>query len=103
MKPNPLPLLIALFLFSLNSFSQKDASYSLLLKSGAITPQKNISATLIEQFNRKAQQIDGQSFAVIQFENLPTEAERQKLFRAGIELLDYIPNNAYTVSIKRSL
>lgn len=101
MKPNPLPLIAALFLFSLNAFSQKDSSYTLLLKSGPVTPQKNISAAFLDQFNRNMQWVDGQSFAVIQFDDLPAETERQKLLQAGIELLDYIPNNAYTVSIKK--
>src|SRR5437762_9199445 len=103
MKPNPLPILAALFLFSLNAFSQKDSAYSLLLKNGAFTPQKNISASFIDQFNRRAQRIEGQTFVILQFETIPTESERQKLLQAGIELLDYIPNNAYTASIRTSL
>src|SRR4051794_40504861 len=103
MKPNPLPLIAALILFSLNALSQKDSSYTLLLKSGTVTPQKNISAVFVDQFNSKAERIDGQSFAIIQFETIPKENERQNLLKAGIELLDYIPNNAYTVSIKSSL
>jgi hypothetical protein len=103
MKPNPIPLVAALFLFSLNAFSQKDSGYSLLLKSGSIFPQKNISASFIDQFNRKAQRIDGQTFTIIQFDNIPNESERQKLLQSGIELLDYIPNNAYTACIRTSL
>ena len=103
MKPNPLPLLAALFLISLNTFSQKDSNQPLLLKSGSFIPAKNISAVVIDQFNRTASRVDGQSFAIIQFENIPTENEREQLSQAGIELLDYIPNNAYAVSIKTSL
>jgi hypothetical protein len=103
MKPNPLPLITALFLFSLNAFSQEDSSYTLMLKSGPFTPQKNISPAIVDQFNRNANRVEGQTFAIIQFENIPTEPDRQKLLQAGMELLDYIPNNAYTVSIKKSL
>ncbi|MES1226943.1 MAG: S8 family serine peptidase, partial [Bacteroidota bacterium] len=40
---------------------------------------------------------------VIQFEHIPTIQERAILFQSGIELLEYIPNNAYTASIKGSL
>jgi hypothetical protein len=103
MKPNPIPLVAALFLFSLNAFSQKDSAHALLLKSGSFTPQRDISVSFIDQFNRKTAQVDGQAFAIIQFDNIPTDAERQRLLQAGIELLDYIPNNAYTVSIKSPL
>src|SRR5258708_27433828 len=100
MKSNSLPLVAVLFLFSLNAFSQKDSAYSLLLKSGSVIPQKNISASFIDQFNRKTQRVEGQTFAIIQFDNLPTENERQKLLQSGIELLEYIPNNAYSASMR---
>src|SRR5205814_699701 len=41
----------------------------------------------------------GQSFAIIQFEHIPTADERQRLLKSGITLIKYIPNNAYTASI----
>ena len=103
MKPNPIPLVATLFLFCLNAFSQKDSAQLLLLKSGSFIPQKNISPSFIDQFNRKTQRVEGQSFAIIQFDNIPTDGERQKLLQAGIELIDYIPDNAYTVSIRTVL
>src|SRR4029079_12965037 len=37
--------------------------------------------------------------AVLQFESLPTEAMKKHLSENGIELLEYIPDNAYTVTI----
>ena len=45
----------------------------------------------------------GKSFIVIQFESIPTEKEKQQLKQEGIELLDYIPNNAYTATVTGSL
>ena len=100
MRINPVPLIAALLLFSFQAFSQKDSSYPLLLKSGSILPQKNISTDLIKQFDQKALRIDGYAFALIQFDHIPTAAEQRQLSQSGIELLHYIPKNAYAVSIK---
>ena len=103
MKPNPISLMAALLLFSLSLAGQNDSRYNLLLKSGTFIPQKNITADKLDQFNRKAVRTTGKTFAVIQFENIPTPEEKKQLQEAGIELLEYIPNNAYTVTITGSL
>ena len=39
------------------------------------------------------------TFAILQFETIPAEATKKMLSANGIELLEYIPNNAYTVTI----
>ncbi|HKB43782.1 MAG TPA: S8 family serine peptidase [Chitinophagaceae bacterium] len=105
MKPNPIPLTVATLLLSLllsaqvpKDSSREDYRYKLLLKSGSFVPQKSIAAQ-INQFNHKAVQAQTKTFAVIQFEKIPTSEERKELQNSGIELLDYIPNNAYTVTI----
>ena len=103
MKSNPIPVIAALLLFSLTMAGQTDSRYTLLLKSGAFIPQKNITADKLEIFNREAIRETGKTFAVIQFENIPTSGEKKQLQEAGIELLEYIPNNAYTVTITGSL
>ena len=103
MKPNPIPVIAALLLLSLSLAAQNDSRYNLLLKSGAFIPQKNITANKINQYNRDANRTTGKTFAVLQFENIPTDIERKQLLQAGIELLEYIPNNAYTVTITGSL
>ncbi|MFI5133000.1 MAG: S8 family serine peptidase [Chitinophagales bacterium] len=102
MKPNPIPLIAVLSFFCVKSIAQKQEP-SLLLNSGAFIPEKNITAEKIDIFNRGAFRAEGKSFAIIQFENIPTDAERKQLQQAGIELLDYIPDNAYTVTISGSL
>jgi hypothetical protein len=71
-----------------------------MLKSGSFVPQKNIDSATARQFNQRASRNEGQSFAIIQFEHIPTSDERDQLSRAGITLVDYIPGNAYTASIK---
>ncbi len=111
MRPNPIPVIAAvLLLFSLSLAAQlvpnqreDDSRYNLLLKSGAFIPQKNITDDKLNQFNRKAIRTTGKTFAVIQFEHIPAASEKKQLQEAGIELLEYIPNNAYTVTITGSL
>ena len=98
MKPNPIPLL-AVLLWTHSLCAQENFQYTLQLKSGAFIPEKNISTEKLNAFNQKASRFAEKSFAIIQFENIPAENEKQILKQAGIELLEYIPGNAYTVTI----
>lgn len=103
MRFNPIPLITCCLLISFSTWAQTDSHRQLLLKSGTITPVKNITPEAINTFNRNAQTAQEKKFAVIQFEQIPTEAVKQQLRQQGIELLDYIPHNAYTVTISGSL
>ncbi|HEV7779882.1 MAG TPA: S8 family serine peptidase [Chitinophagaceae bacterium] len=103
MRFNPIPLITVLLLLGFSSLAQDGSRYTIQLRSGPVTPEKNISAQRLEQFNRTAAKTSGKSFAIIQFEQIPTEEEKQQLKSSGIELLDYIPGNAYTVTITGSL
>ena len=99
MRSNPIPLITICLLVSFSSLAQGDSRYNLLLKTGTITPPQNITTEKLNQFNRNAARTEEKTFAIIQFEQLPTENEKQQLKQFGIELLDYVPNNAYTVTI----
>src|SRR5215510_7476880 len=103
MKLNPIPLMAALLLFSFSSIAQEETKYSLLLKSGSFVPQKNISTDKVSVLQNRLVKTEGKSFVVIQFENIPTDVQRKQLQAAGIELLDYAPNNAYTATITGAL
>jgi len=110
MKPNPIPMIAALLFLYLSPAAQVISSkrddsshFKILLKDGAFIPSKNIAVDRIEQFNRKASRVQGKAFAIIQFEKIPSIEEKKQLQQSGIELLDYIPNNAYTVTITGSL
>lgn len=110
MRFNPVPLIAILLLCTyvssaqvVSSQRQDENRYRLSLKSGSFIPSANISDTAIETMNKKAFRPGGKSFIVIQFERIPTEAEKQLLKLDGIELLDYIPNNAYTATVSGSL
>lgn len=99
MRIYPIPLIAAWLLSCFTTSAQDDPRYTLLLKSGNIIPVKNINSTSITSFNSRASRSAGKTFAILQFEHIPTVSERQQLFQEGIEFLDYIPNNAYTVTI----
>lgn len=109
MKSVSVPVIAAvLFCFSAYGQVQKnsigdDARYRLLLKSGSFIPQKNIETKRVDDVNAKAQRVSGKYFVVIQFETIPNEKEKIQLKQAGIELLDYIPGNAYSATITGSL
>lgn len=103
MRFYPIPLMAFVLLLSMSVSAQEDSRYRLLLKSGAFIPPKNITAENIDNYNRAASRTNGKALAVIQFEQIPSPSERLQLKQSGIELLDYIPNNAYTALITGSI
>lgn len=87
-KINSLLLLISIFYFS--SVSATD--YTLKLKSGdvqltALAANDNLSVVA------NANQLDG--YAIVQFHQIPTEAEKVTLKSNGVSLLEYLPNYAF--------
>ena len=103
MKLHPIPLAGFLLLLHFASQCQVSSRYDLLLKSGSYLPAENINVDRVSTFNLTASRSFGKTFAIIQFQELPTLSQRQALQTAGIELLEYLPNYAYTASISRSL
>jgi hypothetical protein len=49
------------------------------------------------------QKVNGKSFAVLQFEQLPSETKKQELAASGIQLLEYIPGNAFTICVTKNI
>src|SRR6185503_6296881 len=88
---------------SIFSFSQTDTSYALQLRSGKIFTEKNISQENVKSFTEQLQKINGKSFAVLQFEQLPSETKKQELAASGIQLLEYISGNAYSICITKNI
>ena len=103
MKIRKVLSITALVILSLHGISQQDSAYRLFLKNGSLIPPKNINADFAREFNRRSIRFEGQAFAILQFEHIPTKEEQLQLLGAGITLLDYIPNNTYTISIKGSI
>jgi hypothetical protein len=103
MRIHPIPLTILLCLFSIISFSQKDTSSALQLRSGKVFTEKNITQENIKSFTEHLQKINGKSFAVLQFDELPSESRKQELAASGVQLLEYISGNAYTICITKNI
>ena len=73
------------------------------LRSGKIFTEKNITQENVKSFTEQLEKINGKSFAVLQFEQLPSESKKQELAASGIQLLEYISGNAYTICITKNI
>lgn len=106
---NGMKIFLYLFIVSYNlclvspAFSQNSSEYQLFLRNGTITPEKNISDETTGKFNLRTAAGEQKSLVVIQFEKIPDDAEKAQLKLEGIELLDYIPNNAYLATIQNAV
>jgi Subtilase family/PKD-like domain/Ig-like domain CHU_C associated len=90
-------LLIILFTPGL-LFSQQNDN-SILLKSGSFIPEENISSVTKNSNVFQKSLYGNKHYVTIQFYALPDQAEKERLKAAGIELIDYIPNKAFTASV----
>lgn len=74
--------------------------YNVLFKSGNFLPEKNINSLQKEDALFQKSKFDQQYFVVLQFNQLPTEEAKKELQKAGIELVEYIPNLSFTAVLK---
>jgi len=95
--------LIAALLLAFTSSAQDSSKYTIALRSGNFIPAKNITATHIASLNQLVSKTSTPRFILLQFEQMPGEAERKALAATGIDLLEYIPQNTYTATIKGGL
>ena len=56
-----------------------------------------------ENAMQNAQEFEGEKFLLFQFQTLPSEAEKQKLANLGINLIDYLPKNAWIASVNKNV
>src|SRR5688572_27802918 len=103
MRIHPIPISILFCLFSIFSFSQRDTSSALQLRSGKFFTEKNITQEKVKTFADQLQKVNGKSLAVLQFEQIPSESRKQELAASGIQLLEYISGNAYTICITKNI
>jgi hypothetical protein len=98
MRSSPIPLIAALCLLPFFSMGQA-GNYSLQLRSRTFIPPANISEETVKSLENKASAYLGRQLIILQFFSLPSEKEKIELKGFGIELLDYVPHNAYTATI----
>ena len=83
--------------------AQVTQDYNILLHSGKFVPQENVSGlTKISPLFQQSL-FNGRHYVVIQFKKMPTQLQKNNLKAVGVELIDYIPNNAYTASVSADI
>ena len=80
-------------------FAQEDKDYSILLNSGKFTPAENIITLNKDASIFRNSSFGNKHYVTLQFRAIPSDAMKAQMKSAGIELIDYIPNLAYTASI----
>lgn len=89
-------LFLSVLLFSIPMLAQQN--YTLLFKRGNMTPE--VTKDFKTAAPKRSELINNRYYRVIQFYQIPTDDQKKKLSGLGFTLLDYLPNNAYIVSIK---
>lgn len=95
--------IICTLIVSMSVSAQKDQDYRILLHSGEFVPEKNIGVITKNSPVFQNSLFGEKHYVTIQFNALPDNATKERLKASGIELIDYIPNNAYTASIARDV
>ena len=86
--------LLCLFCFSFTvSYSQ---NLPVKFKSGDFYPDKNTTNFQNDEI------VNGKYYRLLQFQNIPTEADKVVLKQLGITLLNYIPKHTYYAAIEAS-
>lgn len=95
--------LAMILLFPASLSAQVGQDYNILLHSGKFIPEENISSITKASDLMRQSLFNGKHYVVIQFKLLPTELQKENLKASGIELIDYIPNNAYTAAVSAGI
>ncbi|MCF2444117.1 S8 family serine peptidase [Dyadobacter sp. CY345] len=104
MRSGPLlKLLLFCLTISFSARAQKPEPQELILKNGSFAPSNNIDPASLRALTRKLVPFKKKVFVIIQFDQIPSASQREQLQKDGIELLDYVPNNAYTATVAGSL
>ncbi|WP_025764281.1 S8 family serine peptidase [Dyadobacter tibetensis] len=84
--------------------AQQAEEYSIHFKSGIIIPSANVSEQGLKRMRNgmTSPSLPGQ-LLVIQFEQMPDSVVRNAMRAEGVELLDYIPNRAFSAYVKGEL
>ncbi len=75
------------------------APHTLHLAVGDVVPPANFNALARGRQPAPTDAWQGRVFRLVQFERLPSEAQKTALRKLGLVFFDYLPTNAYTVSL----
>jgi hypothetical protein len=91
--------IIVLFLLCFLTFqmasAQNSGDYAIKFHSGDFVPEENAGRIIKDRSLIAEAKFQQQYYLVLQFYKLPDQALKASLKQAGIELLDYLPSNAY--------
>ena len=98
-------LCIPLFIIALSPvilIAQTSVDYKIRLNSGEFIPKQNIEGLGKTDNVFTKSKFGENNYVVLQFSSLPTDNHKAQLKSAGITLMDYIPNNAFTAVISNN-
>ncbi len=81
-------------------FAQEKNDYTILLNSGKFIPEANSRNLSKNSTPFKKSLFDGKYYITLQFNSLPDPGIKARMATEGIELVDYIPNYAYTAVVR---
>ncbi len=98
-----LPLFLSVIVLPLFITAQTGNDYSLYLKSGRLITADNFNtiSKTDEVFQKSL--FDNKYYVVLQFRSLPDQAIKDALQTAGVELVDYLPKNAFTAAVAKDV
>ena len=80
-------------------FAQQKKDYSILLNTGKFIPEENAMTLLKSSGVFQKSLFNNKHYVTIQFNFLPDQEAKARLSAAGIQLIDYIPNLAFTAAV----
>lgn len=84
------------------AFGQQ-TDYTIALNTGKFVPAENVTTVSKQSAVYQQTYFAGKNYLVLQFNAIPTQAEKDRLNAAGIVLIDYLPKNAYTAVVPAGL
>lgn len=95
--------IIFLMLNFFSAFAQERKSYEIQLNAGKFTPKQNSAdKEAVSAILSKSTFLDTR-YVVLQFLQLPTDAQKKQLLADGIRLLDYLPQQAFMAAIEQTV
>ncbi len=101
MKKGCLFFLLSVGLFYQAKLQAQNAGMPVRFKTGNFITGNNIQRKSFTDSDLQAALYGTNYYILVQFNRLPSAQTRQELTNRGIQLLDYIPGNAYLASVKK--
>ena len=79
-----------------------NANQSIRLKNGNLKTNNNLEQFLSESEVLQIPTFHGEYHLLLQFNDIPTQQEREQIESTGIKLVEYLPKNAYIVEVPES-